>query len=246
MHHPTYVPRIQRLLHAALRRFPLLAVAVVVTAGPAWAQSAFTDEGVFQVSVDGRRVGTEQFTIRQTGSGAGVELVAIGTAQLNLATGSLELNPRLRATGLRADPVAYEVTVGGDSPRRIVGSLGAGRFTARIASPTGEQLREYVASSGAVILDDGVAHHYYFLVRRIRNGRVPIIIPRENRQVMATVTDHGEEPVSIAGSTVNLFRLTVQPDGGNERRVWVDALNRVIRVEIPATSYVAVRTSVPR
>jgi hypothetical protein len=166
--------------------------------------------------------------------------------QLNMPTGSLELSSRLRATGLRADPVAYEITVGGDSPRRIIGALSPGRFSARIVSPSGEQLREYVASSGAVVLDDGIAHHYHFLARRVRNGRVPILIPRENRQVMATVADHGEEPVNIGGTTVNLFRLTVQPDGGEERRVWVDSLNRVIRVEIPATNYVAVRTSLPR
>jgi hypothetical protein len=210
------------------------------------AQVGATDEGTFRVSVDGRTVGTEEFTIRQTGSGVNVETLATGRVQLNLPTGMLELTPRLRATGLQADPVAYEVAVGGDSPRRIVGSLGGGRFSARIVGPTGEQLREYVASSGAIVLDDGIAHQYYFLARRIRNGRVPVLIPRENRQVMATVTDHGEEAVTIGGSTYNLFRLTVHPDGGTERRVWVDALNRVIRVEIPATNYVAVRTSVPR
>jgi len=224
------------------------AALVAVSAAPAvlQAQAGVSDEGSFRISVDGRTVGTEEFSIRQTGSGAAIEIAATGTVQLNLPTGTLELNPRLRASGLRADPVAYEVAIGGDSPRRIIGSLGAGRFSARIVSPAGEQLREYVASSGAVILDDGVAHHYFFLARRVRNGRVPVIIPRENRQVMATVTDHGQEPVSIGGTTVNLYRLTVQPEGGNERRVWVDSLNRVVRVEIPATNYVAVRTSVPR
>lgn len=223
-----------------------LLIAVLAVPGALHAQAGVGDEGTFQVSVDGRRVGTEEFTIRQTGSGANVETVASGRVQLNLPTGTLELAPRLRATGLQADPVAYEVAVGGDSPRRIVGSLGSGRFSARIVSPTGEQLREYVASSGAVVLDDGVAHQYYFLARRIRNGRVPIIIPRENRQVMATVTDRGEEALTIGGARANLFRLVVQPDGGVERHVWVDALNRVVRVEIPSTNYVAVRTSLPR
>jgi hypothetical protein len=210
------------------------------------AQAGALDEGSFRISVEGRTVGTEEFSIRQTGSGANVEIAATGTVQMNLPTGSLELNPRLRASGLRADPVAYEVAIGGDSPRRIVGSLGGGRFSARIVSPTGEQLREFVASSGAIVLDDGIAHHYHFLARRIRNGRIPVLIPRENRQVMATVADHGEEPVDIGGTTVSLFRLSVQPDGGNESRVWVDSLNRVIRVEIPATGYVAVRTAIPR
>lgn len=227
--------------------FAGLAVAsALIAAAPVAAQVGAVDEGSFGVSVDGRTVGTEEFTIRQTGSGVNIETLATGRVQLNLPTGMLELSSRMRASGIQADPIAYEVTVGGDSPRRIIGSIGGGRFSARIVGQTGEQLREYVASSGAIVLDDGLAHQYYFLARRIRNGRIPVIIPRENRQVMTTVTDHGEERVTIGGTDYNLFRLTVHPDGGTVRQVWVDALNRVIRLEIPATNYVAVRTNVPR
>ncbi len=209
-------------------------------------QSAADDAGTFTVSVGGHAVGTEEFVIRQSGVGAAAEVVATGRVSLNLETGSLELVPRLRTTGFQADPVSYEVTVGGDSPRRITGTIGSGRFSARIVTASGEQMREYVASSGASVLDDGVAHHYYFLARRTRSGRVPILVPSENRQVMATVTDRGESRVNVNGAMVNLFHLVVTPDGGDERHVWVDALNRVIRVEIPARGYLAVRTEVPR
>lgn len=232
--------------HALVRLLGLAALATLVVPRPAGAQVGIVDEGSFRVTVGGRTAGMEEFSIRQTGSGANLETVATGRVQLTLPTGSLDLTPRLRASGIQADPVAYEIAVGGDTPQRIVGSVGQGRFSARIVSPSGERLREYVASSGAIVLDDGVAHQYYFLARRIRNGRIPVIIPRENRQVMATVSDRGEETVTLDGTTLTLFRLVVQPDGGTERHVWVDALNRVIRVEIPATGYTAVRTSVPR
>jgi hypothetical protein len=210
------------------------------------AQSGAEDEGTFEVTVGGRKAGTEQFTIRQSGVGANSEILASGRIDVTLPTGSVELAPRLRTTGFQADPVAYEVTIGGDSPRRIVGTVGSGRFSARIVTPSGEQLREYVATTGATILDEGVAHHYYFLVRRVRNGRVPILIPRENRQVMATVTDRGEERVTIGGAAVMLYHIVVQPDGGEERHVWIDSLNRVIRVEIPQRQYLAVRTQIPQ
>lgn len=213
---------------------------------PLGAQSAVDDSGTFAVSVGGHQVGSEEFTIRQSGTGASAEIVAAGRVNLNLASGSLELAPRLRTTGFQADPVSYEVTVGGDAPRRISGTVGSGRFSARIVTASGEQMREYVVTAGATILDDGVAHHYFFLARRARSGRVPILIPRENRQVMATVRDHGEERTTINGASHLLFRLTVTPDGGDERHVWIDALDRVIRVEIPAQGYVAVRTEVPR
>lgn len=230
---------------AALRRaLPLVGLALAAAA-PLSAQTEGDDRGTFQVYVGGRLAGTEEFSIQQTGGGANAEVVATGRVQLQLPTGTLELAPRLRTTGFQANPVAYEIAIGGSSPRKIVGTVGGGRFSARIVTPAGEQLREYLASSGATVLDDGLAHHYYFLARRVRNGRVPIIIPRDNRQVLATVSDLGEERVRIGDTTATLYHLVVRPDNGEERHVWVDALNRVIKVEIPARDYVAVRTEVP-
>jgi hypothetical protein len=218
----------------------------LLAAAPLAAQTGADDAGTFAVFVGGHQVGTEEFSIRQSGVGANAEIVATGRVSLQLASGNLELAPRLRTTGFQADPVSYEVTVGGDAPRRISGTVGAGRFSARIVTAAGEQMREYVASSGATVLDDGVAHHYALLARRTRSGRVPILIPRENRQVMATVRDLGEERLTIDGRTLDLFRLVVTPDGGDERHVWVDALSRVIRVDIPAAGYRAQRTEIPR
>lgn len=218
----------------------------LLAAGALAAQSGASDSGTFQVLVNGYPAGTEEFTIQQTGMGGNAEFVASGRVELSLPSGTIELAPRLRASGFLADPVAYEVTIGGTSPRRIVGQVAGGRFSARITSGSGEQMREYVASSGAVILDDGVAHHYFFLAQRARSGSVPILVPRENRQVMATVTDRGEEMVEIAGRRIPLFHLVVEPAGGGARHVWVDSLNRVIRVEIPEIGYLATRTEIPR
>src|SRR5688500_4646511 len=224
----------------------LLAAGVLGVAAPAAAQAGAEDVGVFRIEVSGREVGTEEFSIRQTGIGPNASFVASGRVHVILPSGSLDLAPRLLSSGFQADPVEYVVEIGGSSPRRIVGTVGSGRFSAKIVTPEGEQLREYVASSGATILDEGVAHHYYFLARRTRNGRVPVLIPRENRQVMAQVSDRGEESVNIRGTQVTLYHLVVQPDGGDERHVWVDDLGRVIRVSIPSRSYVATRTEIPR
>lgn len=232
------------------RRFGLIVVSAIIAAaigpGVALAQTGAEDEGTFEILVSGRGVGTEEFSIRQTGVGANSEFVATANIEVELPTGELTLTPRLRTSGFQADPVSYEITVGGDAPRRIVGTVGSGRFSAQIVTPSGEQLREYVASSGATILDEGVAHHYYFLARRTRGGRVPILIPRENRQVMAEVIDRGEDRLTIDGSSVSLYHLVVRPDGGEDRHVWVDSLGRVIRVEVPDRNYVAVRTELPR
>jgi hypothetical protein len=108
-------------------------------------------------------------------------------------------------------------------------------------------MKEYLVSDGAVLLDDGVAHHYYMIAKRAEAGAssTPILIPRESRQVQATISVAGNESVSAGGSTVTAKKIVVQPRGGDVRSVWVDAQNRVLRVEIPARNYVAVRTALP-
>lgn len=229
---------IRRTLRAVLL-LPTLAAAA-----PLAAQNV--DQGTFRVSVGGHEVGTEEFTITQSGSGTVAVTMASGKVDLRLPSGSLQLTPRLRAQGVGADPVQYQVDVSGDAPQRVVGTIGGGRVSAKIVTSAGEQLREYVASAGAVVLDDGVAHHYYFLATRTHAGRVPVIVPRENKQVMATVTSRGEEPVQVGGRSVRAFHLRVQPQGGAEADVWVDDLNRVIKVQIPASGYLAMRTEPPR
>lgn len=224
----------------------LLASAFALFTAPASAQFMADDAGTFDVRVGGRSVGSEEFSIQQSGSGANAEIVANGRVDLVLPTGTVDLVTGLRTSGFLAQPVGYEVAVGGTAPRKIVGTIGDGRFSARIATPSGEQMREYLASPQATVLDDGVAHHYYFLARRVRDGRVPIIIPRDNRQLMATVSDAGVENVTVGDTLVSLYRLDVQPDGGEMRHVWLDDLGRVIRVDIPSRGYVAVRTELPQ
>lgn len=228
----------------SLPKTALALLAAALSAAPVAAQVA--DSGSYRVYIEDREVGTEDFLIVQSGAGTASETSATGRVRLRLADGSLELDPRLTTRGIGSDPVEYQVQVGGSSPGRIVGSIGGGRVSSRIVTPTGEQLREYVASSGAVVLEDPVAHHYYFLALRSHQGRVPVIVPRENRQVMATVTNRGEERVRVGGAEATLFHLVVQPTGGAERHVWVDALNRVMRVDIPSRGYRAERTRIPR
>src|SRR5690606_33774036 len=167
------------LTQMVARYLPMLALLAAATApGTLSAPTGAQDEGTVEVLVSDRAVGTETFSIRQLGAGMNADFVATGRVQVLLPSGNLDLSTSLRSSGVQADPVVYEVTIGGDSPRRIVGSVGSGRFSAKIMTPSGEQLREYVASSGATILDEGVAHHYYFLARRTRSGRVPIQIGR--------------------------------------------------------------------
>lgn len=222
----------------------LALLAAMALALPASAQTVKLDEGTFRVMASGREVGLETFSIRQNGSGAEAVIIAQGRVVLQESTG-VTANVQLSGAGLR--PVAYDVELRGTDARRISAAVTGSRASARTVSAAGETMKEYLVSDGAVLLDDGVAHHYFFLARRLSAGgsRIPVIIPRENRQVQATVTVAGEESVDVAGTSVRARKLVVETAGGDNRTAWVDAEGRVLRVEIPAKGYVAVRTALP-
>jgi hypothetical protein len=211
------------------------------------AQTTVLDEGSFRISVNGAEVGTETFSIRQNGTGAGAVIVAEGRITMDGGRGGEESRSRLSSTA-SLKPSDYLLRVEGGEPQTVQGSLRGNRFTAQISSPAGERMREYAAAEGAVLVDEGFAHHYYFLARQMGGSpvQVPLIIPRESRQVAAQVTPRGTDRIQIEGRMLEARLFTVQPLGGTERQVWSDERGRILRVEITARGFVAQRTAVPR
>lgn len=226
-----------------LRNLAVAAAASAVLTVPSAAQTVQLDEGTFRVLVNDREVGVETFSIRQNGTGEDAVIIAQG--RVVLGGSEVIANVQLEGAGLR--PVAYDVELRGGDARRINARVTGSRASARTISSAGETMREYLVSDGAVLLDDGVAHHYYFMAQRAAAGATstPIVIPRDSRQVQATIASGGQESVSAGGQTVSARKLVVTPAGGDVRNVWVDGQGRVLRVEVPARNYTAVRTALP-
>lgn len=225
-----------------------IASLALLTAGPAAAQTVTLDEGTFRLLVGGREVGTETFSIRQNGSGADAVIIARGRVVLDSEPGARQLTSSLQLAGGTLRPAAYDVKLEGADARQIAGRVTGGRFSARIVSSAGENMREYLVSDGAVVIDEGIAHHYYFLARRLggdASARVPIVIPQDSRQVIAEVTAGAQEAVTVGGGSAQGRRLTVRPGGSAERTVWVDGEGRVLRLEIPGSRFVAERSAPP-
>lgn len=231
-----------------LMRSGIAVLAVAAAVQQAGAQTIVIDEGGFKLLLHGQEVGTETFYIRQNGTGENAVIIAAGKVVMDTARGSQTLNAQLEMSGSGLRPAAYQVQVEGANAERISGKVVSGRFSARIISSAGEQMREYLASDGAVVADEGVAHHYYFLAQRLgtESARVPMIIPRQSRQMTATVSQRGSESVSIAGARVPGRHLVITVPGGPERHVWVDSQGRVLRFEIPSRNFVAERIAAPK
>ncbi|HUE76715.1 MAG TPA: hypothetical protein VMM83_02135 [Longimicrobiales bacterium] len=216
---------------------------LVAAAAPAAAQTTVIDEGSFRLSIKGTPIGTETFAIRRTGTGDAATLIAQG--RIVLDTGE-QTRALLQVEGPGLRPSAYQIEVTGPETQSIRGQAAGNRFRATIVSTAGETMREYLASEGAVVLDDGVAHQHYFLAEAAGDGgAVPIIIPRQSRQVSASVTNAGSDNIRVGGGTVAARRLEIEPAGLPLRIVWVDSQGRVLRLEIPDNDFVAERTALP-
>ena len=127
----------------------LAAFAAWTICGAANAQTVTLDEGAYRISVGGKEVGTETFSIRQNGTGESAVVIAVGRVVLDADKGSQEVNSELQVAGHGLRPAAYEVRVQGSGAERITGRVVGSRFSAQIVSSAGESMREYLASDGA-------------------------------------------------------------------------------------------------
>ena len=215
--------------------------AATLLALPLHAQNVLLDEGTFAVFLDDREAGTETFSIRRMGAGVDTRI---------LANAMVELDRRQMRPLLESNPQAgltrYEVKVSGDEVAEVSVVSAGNRFVALIRTTAGEQEREFRARPGAVLLEENVAHQYWFAVSQLAvvGDAVPVVDPRGTEQPRLELLAVGEEAVRIAGQTIDARRLRMSLSGV-ERTVWVDREGRVLRVEVPSTGYRAERTAPP-
>lgn len=225
----------------------LACAGLVLPSGRATAQDTKVDDGTFRLLVAGREVGRETFSIRRAGEGEAAVTIAQGRVVRSDPGSAGEVTSNLQVTGPALRPSSYQLEVRGDDRERITGRVTGGRFSARITSSAGEMMREYLAGEGAVVIDDGIAHHHYFLggLGRAGDFTVPVIVPRRSRQISANVRNAGSASIEVGGATVSATHLVVQFSEGPVRHVYIDEAGRVLRVEIPDQDFAAVRTQLP-
>jgi len=236
----TMRPRLLALAALAAAAGP----AVALRPAPLAAQVATVDEGSFTITRRGERVGREEFTIRRT-PGAQGQPVFVSSA--TVAMGEQRLAPALRSDSLGA-PLAYalEVRAGAAMQEQLKGAVGRGRFSTVTRTPRGESAREFMIADGALVIDDGIFHQYYFVARSAAARELPVVIPRRNAQLLLQVADGGAETLTIGGRPIEARRWTLREPGGAVRQLWADARGRVLKVELPGEGVVALRDDPPR
>lgn len=226
------------MLSSRLTRILILAAGVAPC--PLAAQSVLVDEGTFVLTVDGKPAGTETFQIRRSGLGNDAIVIAHGQVSLTEAEGKVELNPLLEANMPGGAATSYHLKVTGAQTSELSLKLAGRRYVSLIRSKAGEEEREFLARPETHILEQGVAHQYYFL-RNVQEGQAtPVIEPRTRKQLQFTASASSDVQLQLGPNTVAARRVTFTA-GDDARTVWFDRQGRVLKVEIPSLGYVAER-----
>jgi hypothetical protein len=206
--------------------------------------TSVVDEGTFSVTEKGVAIGRESFRIARTPGPGG---------QVYLVTGLSALHDTNRVfTTLGTDsigvPVSYlsEHRVAGHLVQSIHGRGRPGRFSIVQQTLTGGSGREYLLGYGALLMDEDVFHHFFFVPLRAGNPQLVVIAPGPAQQDTFTVQNRGVETVEIAGRDLSGRRYTLVSSAKGPRDVWIDAEGRLLKVAFPERGLVALRDDPPR
>lgn len=224
---------------------PALAVPLGLLPLPSAGQNVVVDENAFRIILHDEIVGREEFSIRRVGMGRDARVILRGTVELDLPGGRRNLAPAMEASGGDLAPTAYQLKVSGSESLEVYVSRSGRRFLEKVLSPQGEQVREFRAGPGSILLDDFVAHQHHLLTPYLgQPGEVSLTVlsPQSGEQVRMTLRRIGEEEVRVGTTLVQGAHFRLE-GGSGSRDVWFDDQGRILRVAIPAQELVAERES---
>ncbi len=228
-----------------IRRVLLAASLLAVVAGPASAQDpSMIDQGRFEILIGGAVRGQESFAIRRQGE----EYMAVGRTSLEgqeLWFMSAEIGLR---TDARFDPVRYEFRTLQRPTSTTIAVRTGSRIRVTTSNEEGERMTELMADRELVLIQTGVAHHYWFLIKRFgqasagQGGTVDALEPDAVERSSILLEKISDVELALPDGPVHDATRYDMQIGESRHIVWVErTTGHVLRAEIPERAWVAVR-----
>jgi hypothetical protein len=203
------------------------------------------DEGVFEILLAGRPVGSESFRIH---SSVG-KVEARGEIHLHVEQNGKTMDAQ-SFPDLSLDsqllPVTYTWNQKGSQSSRLEVDFRGKVAKVRYKTTNGkEDNREFSLPPDVMVLDDNVVHHYQLVADRfwaMGGGKqiFPVFVPQEALPSLLTVEDLGNGGDKTAGAPAGFRHLLITTDV-THIDLWLDGQQHLERVSVPTTQLEAVR-----
>jgi hypothetical protein len=224
-----------------MRAFCLVPVMITFSAAPVLAQSTPVDQGTFTITRAGAPYGTEAFLIiRQTGAN-GADYTLSATRLLDGRT----IRSSLKTDSL-GGPITYMRQEIGGSPVTLTASGSAGRLTVNVGEGGDRSSKDYLVSTGTLLLEEDLLHQLYFVCLDGRPRTIAYVSPDSRTASTGALTVVGDEEVALGNATRVTGRHFAFGSGAAKREIWIDSNGRLLRISIPGRQIEAVRSEPPR
>ena len=203
------------------------------------------DEGVFEIFLAGRAIGTEKFKIHSSPGKVEAQAEISLHIQQNGKTVGIQSFPDLVLdTQLR--PLTYAWNQKGPQSSRLEVDFRGRLARVRYKTVSGdEDNRAFGLPPDVAILDDNVVHHYQLIIDRYQEmggGKQTfhVFVPQEALPGLITVQDLGNAPITTDGNTANPRHLLITTDLAHID-LWIDNQQHIQRVSVPTVQLEAIR-----
>jgi hypothetical protein len=217
------------------------------------AQGTTVDSGIFSILIDGRKVGTETFTIKQSSE------ASIASSEIKIDDGG----SKARQTS------EYRIGPKGELQHYEWHELTPERSEI-VVEPQDEFLVEHITNEKdkkfdqpfllpvtTLVLDD-----FFFSQREIftwrylasickpvngvtqcasQKSQFGVIVPREHTSIVVSIEYIGREHIPIHGNELELSHYRITSDETADWDLWFDSNQKLVRILIPATKTEVVR-----
>jgi len=242
------------------RRFVVLLAVATVVSMPAWSfkgpgEGQLVDSGSFGIFRQGRRVGTETFSIRQLTGASTVE------AQLKIEEGNDKASQTSELQmASNGDLRHYEWKALSPDKAQATVDYNDQFLVEHITATPGSkpQERAFILPPSTVILDDFFTHREVLLWRylatycgaaispqgcKLQPGKFGVFMPRQQASGTVALTYEGKDKVTFQGAQRELDRFTLQPEDGAAWTLWIESSYpfKLLRILVPGESVEVLR-----
>ena len=235
------------------RKFAVLLAVATLISMPAWSfkgadQGQLVDSGSFGIFRQGRRVGSETFTIHQRTD------VSVVEAQLKIDDGNDNASQTSELQmASNGDLRHYEWKALSPDKAQASVEFNDQFLVEHITVTPGSKPHEraFLLPPSTVILDDFFTHREILLWRylatycgaaispqgcKLQPGKFGVFMPREQASGTVALTYEGKDKVTFQGAQRELDRFTLQPEDGAAWVLWMESSYpfKLLRILVPA------------